>query len=291
MYDASREIERATYYLCLSRAFAVPAPGTLSALRDALPRDLEAAAGVCGYAVQTPLAALGETLRGLDDQGLLVVYSRLFLMPGADHPSLNTASYLDGTIAGGSVHAMQSCYRRCGLDTGEDFHDLPDQISVQLEFVAWLLAARAEAEAGEGEPPPMTADEFLRHFVARWVTPLRRDIEQASRRFELPNHPYTALACLLEVAVQADMAGHVPESSVPCQGAEDVDPEIARLRAQYAGRRLSEADMAVIRERLAADGLPAEHVAIPVDERDQVMGLAAMCPPGLPGRRRSFSGR
>jgi hypothetical protein len=48
---------------------------------------------------------------------------------------------------------------------------------------------------------------------------------------------------------------------------------------------MTEEDLAIIRARLEADGLPSGHVAIPVEARDRVMGLAAMTPPAPPSHR------
>ncbi|MCK7578174.1 MAG: hypothetical protein MZV65_22165 [Chromatiales bacterium] len=63
------------------------------------------------------------------------------------------------------------------------------------------------------------------------------------------------------------------------------DPEIARLRRELAGKMIDESDLAIIRARLAADGLPSAHVAIPVEARDRVMGLSTMTPPAVPTHR------
>jgi putative dimethyl sulfoxide reductase chaperone len=283
MHENAPALHKAELYLCLARAFAVPNESSLfDALRDDLPGDLEDLGSRLGYPIGFALAEFRQAIAGIGDaQQLLVLYSRLFLVPGEHHPSLNTGAYLDGTIAGSSVTALETCYARCGLDKRGDFHDLPDHLSVQLELVAWLLAAEVEAESQGGLPPPMRAREILVQFVARWVGPFRTDIEAASRRFGLGANPYLALARFLEAAVLAEV-GVTRGEAQPSPG---IDPEIARLRSQYAGREMSEEDLAIIRARLAADGLPSGHVTIPVDARDRTMGLAAMTPPAPPTHR------
>ncbi|MEY6430848.1 molecular chaperone TorD family protein [Thioalkalicoccus limnaeus] len=271
------------FYLCLARAFAIPdSADALPLLREALPADLAELAPTCGYPIDGALHAYRQTMaKVIDHEQLRVAYSRLFLVPGEPHPNLNTGAYLDGTLNGGSVTALETCYRRCGLERDRDFHDLPDHISVQLEFVARLFAAEAQAlEAGTARPP-IAVDEFLARFVARWIGPLHAEIEEASRRFRLSEHPYLALTEILRQAIVAEVG--LDDTAVhPDPGP---DPEIARLRSQYAGRTLNEADLAIIRQRLAADGLPTDHVAIPIDERDRTMGLATMTPPAPPNRR------
>lgn len=287
MTAAANDLDKAAFYLCLARAFAIPSwSGACHDLRDALHDDLAELAPACGYDIADLLAALPATFDDTDDENLLVRYTRLFLMPGDRHPSLNAAAYLDGAVAGGSVTALLTCYERCGLDKREDFADLPDHVSAQLEFLAWLFGSRAAA-AAEGEPlPPISPDEFIASFVARWVAPLQADIESAGIHFGFSANPYAVLGAILQRAIRAEAT-----VAPPAPVASTVDPEIARLRAQFAGRSLGAEDLEIIRARLAADGLPSDHVAIPVDERDRVMGLAAMRPPELPQHNGFFAGR
>lgn len=278
---------RAEFYLSLARAFAPPiGSGDLSLLRDALPADLEDLAAECGYDLAPALSAYRDAIAAVPDgEALLVTYSRLFLVPGDRHPVLNTGVYLDGAVSGGSVRAMETCYGRCGLEKHQGFRDLPDHLSVQLEFVAWLLEAEMAAAAGQA-CPPLSAAEFLHSIVARWVRPFREDIAAAESRFGLDSNPYLALAQILEIAVRSDVAGLGDQADAPDRLEGDpqralgqVDPEIERLRRQFAGRLPGEEDLAIIRERLAADGLPRDHIAIPVEERDRVMGVEARTPP------------
>lgn len=287
MTASANDLDKAAFYLCLARAFAIPSwPGACHDLRDALHDDLAELAPACGYDIADLLAALPATFGNASDQDLLVSYTRLFLMPGDRHPSLNAAAYIDGAVAGGSVTALLSCYERCGLSKREDFADLPDHVSAQLEFLAWLFGSRSATEIDGDAPPPISPDEFIASFVARWVAPLRTDIESAGKHFDLAVNPYAVLAQILQrtIATEAKIAPPAPAES-------SVDPEIARLRAQFAGRSLGAEDLEIIRARLAADGLPTEHVAIPVDERDRMMGLSAMRPPELPQHNGFFKGR
>lgn len=279
MTDHQTAPAKAELYLCLARAFATPAdPAFLAALRDDLPTDLEEIGTRLGCPMQSALADYRMAIAAIaDPEQLLVLYSRLFLVPGDHHPSLNTGAYLDGALAGGSLAMLEHCYARCGLERRRDFRDLPDHLSAQLELVAWLFAAQAEP----GSEPPLRAAEVLSRFVARWAGPLRAELQAATDRFRLAANPYLHLARVLEAAVLHEV------SEDPSAPAADtgVDPEIARLRSQYAGREIGAEDLAIIRARLAADGLETGHVAIPEDARDRTMGLAAMTPPGPPSHR------
>ncbi|HRP23206.1 molecular chaperone TorD family protein [Thauera sp.] len=277
--DQQTLIDKASWYLCLARAFTIPeSPAQFEALRDFLADELAELGLLQGEACQASLRAFRAAMRSVDRlQALKVRYARLFLMPGDTHPSLNTGAYIDGAVGGGSVRAMETCYARCGLEKHGDLRDLPDHISVQLEFLAWLYAAEAE-----GQPLPMRGDEFMQAFVARWATALRRDLDAAVDRFALGADPYAALARLLEAVVAAEVASSAQVADPAQPG---VDPEIARLRSHFAGRRLDASDRAVIREKLLADGLPVDHLAIPIEDRDEAMGMVSLIPPEA--RRRS----
>jgi putative dimethyl sulfoxide reductase chaperone len=279
---------KSEFFLCLARAFAIPqGPDSLELLRDALPEDLAELASVCGYDIGEALADYRAAVTAIPDgDRLLVIYSRLFLVPGDRHPSLNTGAYLDGTVAGGSVTAMETCYRRCGLEKDAAVQDLPDHLAIQLEFVARLLAAESKPGVSGAAPPPIAAAEFLASFVARWIGPFRADLEAAVRRFKLADDPYRHLARILEGAVRTEMALN-PVEAAP---APALDPEIARLRSQLAGKPITEEDLAIIRARLEADGLSSAHVAIPVDDRDRIMGLSSMTPPAPPSHRMATAG-
>lgn len=199
---------KSEFFLCLARAFAIPqAADSLELLRDALPEDLAELAPDCGYDIGDPLSDYRAAMAGIPDgDRLLVVYSRLFLVPGDRHPSLNTGAYLDGTVAGGSVTAMETCYRRCGLEKDAAVQDLPDHLSIQLEFVARLLAAESHGRITGAAPPPIAAGAFLATFVAHWIGSFRADLEEAGRRFKLVDNPYRYLARILESAVRSEVA-------------------------------------------------------------------------------------
>ncbi len=297
MSNESIALAKAELYLCLARAFTTPSDaGFLAALRDDLPLDLEDLGAQLGCPLEPALADYRAAIATIADaEQLLVLYSRLFLVPGDPHPSLNTGTYLDGSLAGGSLTMLERCYARCGLERQSDFRDLSDHLSAQLELVAWLFTAQVppgNAPAIGAEPsiraerphhaePPMRAEQILSQFVAHWMGPFRAELEAATSRFRLVANPYLHLARVLEAAVRHE----VGENRSARTEDSGIDPEIARLRRQYAGRELGEEDLAIIRARLAADGLPSDHIAIPDEARDRTMGLATMTPPAPPSHR------
>lgn len=108
----------------------------------------------------------------------LVEYARLFLVPPVP-VTLNAGVYLEGALGGAVAQMASACYALAGVEPDERFHDLPDHVAMQLEFVARLLerAARDDADAAE------MADEFCAEFVHVWAEPLQVACERAAQRW------------------------------------------------------------------------------------------------------------
>lgn len=280
MDGQSEDIRNAELFLCLARAFAIPGDAVMcEAMRGALVSDLRELVAFRGASAAAWVEHLDTAMTALGDDGALdVVHARLFLVPGDRHPSLNTAAYLDGAIAGGSMHQMIECYAACGLQAHSGFRDLPDHVTVQLEFVAWLYAARESARRGDGPLPSLEPEEFLARFVARWAPRFRAELEQAGDHFNLVANPYLALAGLTEELAHELAADRLAAMQAK-QSAAAGDEEITRLRAEFAQRGIGAAELAEIRARLAADGLGSAHVGVPLNERDETMGMQTLSPP------------
>lgn len=267
---------KAEFWLCLARAFLPPlSEPARDALREHLADDLDELARALDYPIAGELAVYRDDIAAAPTgEGLLALYSRLFLVPGVAHPHINAAIYLDGAPHGGSLRQLVECYRACGLEKGESLADLPDHVAAQLEFTAWLFAAAAAREAGEAAAAPLDAATFIATFVARWAPAFRRDLELANSRFALTGNPWPPLARVLEIAARIETGEDETLSMA--------DDEIARLRRQYAGRQPDAGDLARIRASLAEQGLGSAHVDIPVTERDTAASLSPLSPPQAP---------
>jgi TorA maturation chaperone TorD len=266
-------LERAEMYYCLSRAFLAPLDEHAhAAMADALADDLEAIGCDCGYAIATATAGYRTAIAAIPGPPeLLQLYSCLFLVPPRK-VSINTASYIDGAMNGGTVVAIEAAYRSCRVEREENFRDLADHLSVQLEFVAFLYLKQAEATgAGAAYALPLTAGNFLDAFVRGWLPSFVAELEASSG--ECAN-PYLHLARILVAAVRAD-ARALPTSAKEMR----VQRAIGKARRERAMRGVTDEDMQIIAQKLREKGLATEHLAIPPEMRDEAQGLSRKLPP------------
>ena len=211
---------------------------------------------------------------------LLQLYSKLFLTPPAP-VALNTGLYLDGAVMGSSVQAVEGWYRRHGLERDDSFHDLPDHVVLQLEFVARLFAGAAAAHrAGENmEAQRLDAEAraFLGTFVARWLPGFCAALERTHAERRLPA-PYLHLAHILCAAVECDAtAGAARATAAP----------VISTVAPIAANGPTPAQLQEIARALAAHGQSTEHLGVPLAGRDAALGFARLTPPDI---KRSRSG-
>lgn len=201
-------LQRADLLYCLAQAF-LPPPETWSIcdwaqpLGDDLAEIAPALPGLNLEEVKSALAA--ECARWTaaahtgDADTWLVEYSRLFLVPPVP-VTLNAGVYLEGALGGSSTQMMLACYEIAGVKPDERFHDLPDHVSMQLEFLARLYerAARGDQDA------QAMAEEFATEFVHAWGGPLERACRKASTTFPAAL-VFAALARLMRQALADPM--------------------------------------------------------------------------------------
>jgi TorA maturation chaperone TorD len=132
---------------------------------------------------------------------LLVDYTRLFLGPTQARAKPYGSIWLDGqeTVMGDSTMAVLEIYESGGFEVAGDFHELPDHIAAELEFL--YLTIYRENEAHRNDTPEAFAanaalrKRFLDEHLGRWVKPFTaaisasascafyRDLAQLTRRF------------------------------------------------------------------------------------------------------------
>lgn len=129
---------------------------------------------------------LGEAFAAQPVETLLLDYSRLFLGP-FDIPAKPYGSvWLEGAkmAMGDSTMALLELYREGGFELDENFHEVPDHIAVELEFLYLLNFQAHEARiAGLGEAQAKASEmkqRLLQNHLGRWVTPFTDAMKAAA---------------------------------------------------------------------------------------------------------------
>lgn len=198
---------KAEFYLTLSRAFMPPTqPDAYEAFVRILPDELADIARAAGYRVDAPIADYAAAAARIPDPlQLLQTYAGLFLMPPRE-VQLHVAVYLDGAILGGSADGLMQCYAGEGLGRSDDFHDLPDHLSVVLEFLALLYGKAAETDGYPQADLLDRAATLNRQYLLSWVPIMRRQLAKTLDECADRGHSpiYLQLATILQEALIAD---------------------------------------------------------------------------------------
>lgn len=274
-------------WLTLAVSFRPPLGAAyFSAFTGDLAPDLAEMTAAAGWIEAAPAVAAFRSAAAAvpDPESLQVSYGRLFLNPPVPVP-LNAGRYLDhGAIMGGSVLEMERAYRARGLEQADGFHDTPDHVSAQLEFLA-EMAGRGDDEG--------TAD-FLGRFVAPWMAEFLHRLTAAAEG-EPGALAYLALARILALAVAAESArvvAFVAAAALDEPALRRVDP--ARLvdgpggsaHCRVCGKAyLRDKALKKLAAILDSRGLGTEHLDTCPDCREAVMGIKRVQPPTKGGGR------
>ena len=152
--------------------------------------------------IDPALAALAAPLSGSfaaqNLEALLVDYTRLFLGPIAPLARPNGSFWLGGetTLMQDSTMAVQALYQEGGFDIDEAFHELPDHVAVELEFLYLTIFRRHEAQrAGDGDAlRDLTRLQIFAKELPKSLTALSRQ--------DLEAFPVAGVARILEPAIK-----------------------------------------------------------------------------------------
>lgn len=134
-------------------------------------------------------------------------FSRLFMGPGkhvAPYESVHINGE-NGNLWGPETSAVKRFIEQSGFDYNENFHGLPDHISVELEFMAHLVSTEAESwqnnDVAEAENSISFQIEFLSQHLSLWTKPF------ADKVCELAELPvYSQMAMLTHSFVEYEKA-------------------------------------------------------------------------------------
>lgn len=145
----------------------------------------------------TPLGAdfwseLDRMERELGREGvveeLACEFARLFIGPGPlIHPyeSLHREDAKERTLWGPAASEVKRFIEAHGLSLGEESGGIPDHIGIELDFMARLSRAEAEAlEAGDAERADAARESrlvFFRDHVGKWVPAFCAQVEEQAQ--------------------------------------------------------------------------------------------------------------
>lgn len=200
--DPSRVALREDAYRLLAACFYPPCPELfeercLPALADLL-EDLtpDAAQHARDAAHAGEQVSLGS---------LAVEHARLFIGPFQLVAPPYGSLYLDDAkiVMGESTGKVSAFYGSCGLHLADDFHEMPDHIAVELEFLSFLAHKERESVAagdrGEANRFSGLQRSFLDRFLLPWLPPFTRSILEGTE-----NPFYQAIARCTETYVTCD---------------------------------------------------------------------------------------
>lgn len=144
---------------------------------------------------------------GADLTPLQVEHARLFIGPFNLVAPPYGSIYLDDAknVMGESTARVATFYQSCGLKLADDFHELPDHIAVELEFMSYLAHKQSEATtAGDRDGASRLTGlqrQFQSLFLIPWLEPFTSAIiEDGESPF------YRAIARCTASFVNADYA-------------------------------------------------------------------------------------
>lgn len=253
-----------TFWLIMAQAFLPPGrPEVAAAFVDGLAEDLAELALPLDLDIANELAEFSTAASGfMEPQSLLVEYSRVFLPPNG-LTTLNASRYVDGSINGPCMDALENAYLAAGIEQRDTLRDLKDHVAMQMECMAWLIG-QDESEQR------LSADDFaqiclvgaLPRFAAALVS-------------EAPESPYTPLVQIAAKAIasHADTDETTETTKRGANRRHDTSLGVWRLCKSCEKPFAREKEIQIMTRALEQAGLPAEHLSLCPDCRDAVKGF------------------
>ncbi|MFC1913242.1 molecular chaperone [Chloroflexota bacterium] len=168
-------------YRFLARAFSYPdASFTDTITQNGFWEELEEAADGVGIAAIKVIdkmrlyshqssKVVGQLLRELQIEHTYLFINAVPTVPAPPYESVYTGT---GLLMGQAVSEVLAAYRESGLVMNIDHDSLPDHISVELEYVAYLIEKDIESSNNEESQESASWQEkkemFLKHHLLIW---------------------------------------------------------------------------------------------------------------------------
>lgn len=209
-----KEKRRGDCHRLLSACFYQPQKGTF--VQEELFKNLAGLLRETSPDAATHAAAMEEAFLKYSEEDLLVAYAKLFVGPNELLAPPYGSVYLDGEkmVMGNSTLKAIRMYEEQGLSIDGEFRNLPDHITVELEFMYYLIFKEVEAlEKSRWDAAHdfiKTQGLFFDKFLGRWVKPFCDKIKQGA-----DNEFYASLADCLSVFIEKGRPGDdVPEDLI-----------------------------------------------------------------------------
>ena len=175
-----RSKSRGECYKFLAICFQLPQKELF--LNENLPANLtRALKHVCPDAAEYS-TRMGQALSQYSDEELSVEYAKLFVGPFELKAPPYGSVYIDDgrRVMGDSTLKILKTYQQSGLTIKDDFKELPDHITVELEFMYYLIFKELEfLEKSQFESANDIIKRqgiFLNEFLGQWIPPFRAKI-------------------------------------------------------------------------------------------------------------------
>jgi TorA maturation chaperone TorD len=130
---------------------------------------------------------LGSLFAEAGPDRLLLDYTRLFLGPLDIRAKPYGSVWLeaDSGLMQESTSAVQALYEEGGFELSGDFHELPDHVAAELEFLYLLIHRRNEARRAGNAAALAEAEalrrRFLGHHLGRWIAPFAAAMKSGAK--------------------------------------------------------------------------------------------------------------
>ncbi len=153
---------------------------------------------VCPEAVKFS-SDMGKSILNYSEEDLRVEYAKLFKGPFELLAAPYGSVYLDEgrRVMGDSTMEVIELYEKEGLARSDDFKDLPDHITVEMEFMSFLIYKEIDAlrksDINAAREFVDKQEAFLNNYLRRWAPEFCRKIKSGT-----DNRFYICLAdCVL----------------------------------------------------------------------------------------------
>jgi putative dimethyl sulfoxide reductase chaperone len=185
--EGTEIVHRANIYKLLADCFRYP-QGALDETLDGIKSEIMYYEGSLIPSVEK----LIKNYDGYTLQEIQVEFSKLFIGPYQLEAPPYSSVYLDneGLVMGEATQHAIRFYVEAGLDPSKENHDAPDHISIELEFMYFLLF---QGIVNENEKFIEQSKQFINEHLALWVFSFIKKIVASTE-----NSFYLELAKLLE---------------------------------------------------------------------------------------------